>query len=82
MTYNIWAEGFLVQGMEGIPKKASFVGQSEGNTFAEACENWYKKRMYLHVILKDFFILTMKVIQVIGLDYLIMKKMQEGHLDN
>lgn len=45
MKYNIWAEGFLVQGMEGIPEKASFVGQSEGSTFAEACENWYKKNV-------------------------------------
>ena len=45
MKYDIWAEGFLVTGMEGIPQKAHFVGQAEGNTFAEACENWYKNNV-------------------------------------
>lgn len=40
-TYDIWAEGFLDQGMEGIPQKAQYVGQAQGHTFAEACEFWY-----------------------------------------
>ena len=42
MKYEIWAEGFLDQGMEGIPTKARLVGEAEGNTFAEACSNWFK----------------------------------------
>lgn len=40
--YDIWAEGFCDQGMEGIPEKARFVGTSEGVDFADACERWYK----------------------------------------
>jgi len=45
MIFEIWAEGYLDQGMEGVPAKAKFIGYSEGETFTEACENWYKEHV-------------------------------------
>lgn len=44
MKYEVWAEGFLDQGMEGIPKKAEFIGFGEGETFAEAASNCIKEK--------------------------------------
>lgn len=43
MKYQIWAGGFLDQGMEGVPEKAQFIGYGEGNSFAEAASNCIKK---------------------------------------
>ncbi len=39
MVYDIWMEGFHIQG--GGPTPASFVGQSEGASFEEAVKKWY-----------------------------------------
>lgn len=41
MVYDIWMEGFHIQG--GGPTPASFVGQSEGETFKDAVIAWYEK---------------------------------------
>lgn len=40
MTWQIWREGFLITGGYS---DASFVGQATGNSFKEACLNWFKK---------------------------------------
>lgn len=41
MKYNIWSEGYLVTGMEGIPAKAMLVASDvEGKTFDDAVKNW------------------------------------------
>lgn len=41
-NYEIWLGTFLVQGMDGwsTPEK---IGESLGNTFEEACSNYYKE---------------------------------------
>lgn len=41
MIYDIWMEGFHIQG--GDPVKAIFLGQAEGNSFEEAVKNWYSQ---------------------------------------
>jgi hypothetical protein len=37
MKYQVWMEGFLVTGMEGIPAQASLVGEADADSFQEAC---------------------------------------------
>ena len=41
--YNIWIEGYLATGMEGIPAKAQKLASNiEANSFIEAVNKWYK----------------------------------------
>lgn len=40
--YNIWMQGYLCSGMEGIPEKATYKGEFEVNSFKEACDMWSK----------------------------------------
>ena len=49
MVYDIWMEGFHIQG--GGPVQASFLGQSEGKDFKEAVLKWYDE----HPIQKHSF---------------------------
>ena len=81
MKYEVWAEGFLDQGMEGIPEKAEFIG------FLVKVKHLQK---LLVIVLKrdgekkngrDIFILIKMEILVLGLDSLTMKLMLENHLD-
>ena len=41
MIYDIWMEGFHIQGSD--PVQATFVGTSEGDSFEESVKNWYLK---------------------------------------
>ena len=41
--YDIWREGYLVQGMEGVPEKAAYVGSEYGVDFVDACRRYYMK---------------------------------------
>ena len=42
MKYDIWAEGYLATGMEGIPAKAEcFAKDVEADSFVEAVRKWY-----------------------------------------
>ena len=36
--HEIWIEGYLATGMEGVPAKAHLLGKVEAQTFAEACD--------------------------------------------
>lgn len=38
MNFQIWSEGYLVSGMEGIPEKARMLAEVEAETFQEACD--------------------------------------------
>lgn len=38
MMFEVWSEGYLVTGMDGIPAKAEKMGQAEAETFEEACK--------------------------------------------
>ena len=38
MIYQIWVEGYLATGMEGIPEKAQQVGAVEADNFQDACD--------------------------------------------
>ena len=40
MTYHIWLEAIIIQG--GI-SRASYIGESDGDTFEDAVRNWYIK---------------------------------------
>ena len=41
--YDIWVEGYLATGMEGIPAKAQKLASNiEANSFIEAVNKWYK----------------------------------------
>ena len=35
-VYEVWAEGCLDQGMEGMPQPADFIGYGVGESFVEA----------------------------------------------
>ena len=37
MRYQIWAEGFCDQGMEGVPERARLLGEKEVDSFVNAC---------------------------------------------
>lgn len=40
--YDIWVEGYLATGMEGIPTKAQKLASNiEANSFIEAVNKWY-----------------------------------------
>lgn len=41
--FEIWSEGYLCTGMEGIPSKAYKHGEIQGKTFKEACINLAKE---------------------------------------
>ncbi len=36
-SFEIWSEGFLMSGMEGVPAKAQLLGVVEADTFRAAC---------------------------------------------
>ena len=38
--FNLWTEGYLATGMEGIPAKATFWGEFQANSFKEAIQMW------------------------------------------
>lgn len=41
--YDIWIEGYLATGMEGIPARAHMIASNiEANSFIEAVKKWYK----------------------------------------
>lgn len=41
MKYDIWSEGYLATGMEGIPAKAQLVVEgAEGKDFGDAVQRW------------------------------------------
>lgn len=41
--YNIWSEGYLATGMEGIPAKAQLLASNvEGDNFVDAVYKWYQ----------------------------------------
>lgn len=42
--YEIWSEGYLCTGMEGVPEKAQLFGISEGNSFKDACIKFFSKQ--------------------------------------
>lgn len=42
--YQIWSEGFLITGMEGVPAKAKLCGTGKGETFQEACDIFFNNR--------------------------------------
>jgi len=42
MRYQIWMEGYLATGMEGIQAPAKFMGSMEANSFREACIKFSK----------------------------------------
>lgn len=45
MLYNIWTEGYLATGMEGIPATAQLLATDvEGKDFIDAVEKWYKSQ--------------------------------------
>lgn len=39
-VYELWMQGYLVTGMEGIPQTAVFLGRYEADTFIEACRKY------------------------------------------
>jgi len=41
MIYQIYSEGYLATGMEGIPAGAYYHGEAEGETFKEACIKFF-----------------------------------------
>lgn len=56
MEYEIWAEGYLDQGMEDIPEKAKLMGKQEANTFVEACEIWFRNNVSKESFERYFYI--------------------------
>lgn len=42
--YNIFMDGFSIQGMEGQTQGPSFVGKSKGRNFQDACFRFYLKK--------------------------------------
>lgn len=41
--FDICSEGFLDQGMEGVPEKAKYVGSEYGVDFIDACKKYCMK---------------------------------------
>lgn len=41
-AWDIWSEGYLATGMEGIPAPAQFMGTVTAKSFAEACAIRFK----------------------------------------
>jgi len=44
-VFDVWMEGFLVQGMEG-PARARCIGRVEATTFQEACDLLCESRTF------------------------------------
>lgn len=42
MKYEIWIEGFLIQGMEGVPARAEKLAEIEAPSFKEACDRYFR----------------------------------------
>ena len=42
MLYDIWMEGYLATGMEGIPAEARLMECVVADTFQEACDTHFK----------------------------------------
>lgn len=40
--WQIWAEGYLISGMEGVPSPAFLMGSAVAPTFKEACDKFFK----------------------------------------
>lgn len=40
MRYEVWIEGYLATGMEGVPQKARLLGTFEADSFRHACVQW------------------------------------------
>lgn len=38
MKFQVWSEGYLATGMEGIPEKARMLAEVEADTFQAACD--------------------------------------------
>ena len=45
-SYEIWSEGYLCTGMEGIPAKAHLHGNAWGTSFEDACVRFYAGDKY------------------------------------
>lgn len=41
--FDIWREGYLDQGMEGVPEKAEYIGSEYGVDFVDACKRYFMK---------------------------------------
>ena len=59
MKYNIWSEGYLATGMEGIPAKAQcHATDVEASSFIEAVKKWYSsepdaERRFGSLVIRD-----------------------------
>ena len=42
--FQVWAEGYLTNGMENIPCPAKFMGEFDAHTFAEACQQAFPSK--------------------------------------
>ena len=40
MNFEIWSEGYLCTGLEGVPVKAQLLGTATADTFEAACAAW------------------------------------------
>lgn len=43
-VWNLWMEGYVCTGMDGIPAKAIFLGSFVGKTFIEAVSDYGRKK--------------------------------------
>jgi hypothetical protein len=37
-TWEVWSEGYLATGMEGVPAPAQKLGEAQAETFKDACD--------------------------------------------
>jgi len=44
--FEIWQEGFLIQGMGGQSTRASYIGRFKADTFQEACVKAFGENEY------------------------------------
>lgn len=65
MIYNIWQEGFMIQGMD-MPAKAEFVTTVEAASFQDACDKFYFGNL----------LYDSRTLSVWGVDYSRQKKKQ------
>ena len=54
-TFNIWCEGYLATGTEGIPAKAVFIGTIEAETFQQACDKRFSGNQYYDADRRTYF---------------------------
>ena len=45
-VWDIYMEGFLVTGMEGIPTCSEHLGSAKGKSFRGACDKFFKHHKY------------------------------------